>query len=52
MCYSGCQYENRSGGCNKPGNKCCPEIEDEFNEKIEEVIEREKSKRFSGKSRG
>lgn len=23
MCYSGCQFENRDGGCNKkPGIKC------------------------------
>ena len=50
MCYCGCPYENFNGGCNKPGNKCCPEIEDEFNEKIEEVIEREKSKRLGSKS--
>lgn len=23
MCYSGCQYENRNGGCNKPANIIC-----------------------------
>lgn len=50
MCYSGCQYENRNGGCNKPYDKGCPEKEDEWNNKIEELIKNEKSKRFSGKS--
>ena len=25
MCYSGCRYENKNGGCKKPANKICPE---------------------------
>lgn len=25
MCYSGCIYENRNGGCNKGINKMCPQ---------------------------
>ena len=24
MCYSGCQFENRNGGCKKPFDKLCP----------------------------
>lgn len=49
MCYSGCQYENRNGGCNKPGNKVCPEIEYEFNEEIEEDEESERLSSESGR---
>ena len=30
MCYCGCSYENRNGGCGKPFNKICPQIADEI----------------------
>ncbi len=36
MCYCGCQYENRNGGCNKPVNKICPETLDDWDEEEEE----------------
>ena len=35
MCYCGCQYENRNGGCNKPANKICPETLDDWDKKEE-----------------
>ena len=33
MCYSGCKYENRQGGCKKPYDKKCPM---EIDEKLQE----------------
>lgn len=36
MCYCGCQYENRNGGCNKPANKICPETLDDWDEEEKE----------------
>lgn len=24
MCYNGCNFENKEGGCKKPFNKICP----------------------------
>lgn len=39
MCYSGCKYENRAGGCSKPYNKKCPADIDEKIEEIEKISE-------------
>ena len=41
MCYSGCKYENHNGGCNKPVNKACPQREEEWAERIEELVKKE-----------
>ena len=36
MCYSGCEHENRSGGCRKPIDKPCPMDVDEEREEEED----------------
>ena len=50
MCYSGCPYENRNGGCKKPINKICPQIADEIKDKEEKMnvkeLNSEKQLRF------
>lgn len=48
MCYSGCEFENRSGGCKKPYDKICPmEIEEEKEQEFEEEqIEEEEVKKW------